>query len=322
MILIITNKVDVHADYVIDILRTDQARYERWNTEDFPLCNYCEIAFGTSGFISATIRTKGGNRINLAEVRSVWYRRPLPAYLGEVLSNPVHRDFSEQECKEVKTALWELIDHCLWVNHPERNRVANNKPYQLKVARKVGFTIPITLITNCPKAVREFFLSCDGEIVYKRLRSSMIEYQDRVDVVYTRKITEKDLESLPALQYAPGIFQEYVPKDVELRVTVVGNTVFAAEIYSQESERAKHDWRRDFENTVFRRHQLPKNVEEQCLRLVKLLDLQFGAIDLVLRPDGQYTFLEINPNGQWLWIENLTKMKIGRCLAHLLCSDR
>jgi glutathione synthase/RimK-type ligase-like ATP-grasp enzyme len=122
-----------------------------------------------------------------------------------------------------------------------------------------------------------------------------------------------------AVRHAPVVVQEYVPKQVELRITVVGDRVFAAEIDSQASPMARHDWRAGDPRTMaHRRHPLPLKEAERCLRLTRALDLCFGAIDMVLTPGGEYVFLEINPNGQWGWIQDLTGMPIAEVLAEIL----
>ena len=118
---------------------------------------------------------------------------------------------------------------------------------------------------------------------------------------------------------APLVIQEYVPKSLEVRATVVGSQVFAAAIHSQQSQRARHDWRHyDFDKTPHEAHTLPEGVSSLCIQLVQSLSLNFGAIDLVLTPDGRYVFLEINPSGQWLWIEELTDLPIGDAIADCL----
>lgn len=124
------------------------------------------------------------------------------------------------------------------------------------------------------------------------------------------------------IKYAPSLFQEYVPKDVELRITIVGNEVFAAEIHSQQKEAARHDWRRDALALEHREHQLPDNVRLKCVNLAKAFNLEFGAIDMILTPDGRYVFLEINPNGQWAWIEEFTGLPISEALIELLCRGK
>src|SRR5262249_21476922 len=126
-----------------------------------------------------------------------------------------------------------------------------------------------------------------------------------------------------AIEYSPTIFQGYVPKRVELRITVVGERVFPAEIHSQQTQHTKHDWRRyDLDNTPHFPHDLPCEIRERCVSLVKRLDLCYGAIDMVLTPDGRYVFLEINPSGQYMWIEAQTGLPISAAIADLLSAGR
>jgi glutathione synthase/RimK-type ligase-like ATP-grasp enzyme len=136
-------------------------------------------------------------------------------------------------------------------------------------------------------------------------------------------VRRRDLKDLHTLRWSPVILQEYVPKHVELRVTVVGSEIFPAEIESQASSRSRDDWRRyDLARTPYRRHTLPADVAERLHAVVRAFGLCYGAIDLVLTPDGRYVFLEINGNGQWLWIEELTQMPIADAIASLLARRR
>jgi glutathione synthase/RimK-type ligase-like ATP-grasp enzyme len=112
-----------------------------------------------------------------------------------------------------------------------------------------------------------------------------------------------------------------VPKRFELRVTVVGEQVFAAEIHSQQTNRTRVDWRRyDLSHTPHLPHALPEHVQVKCVELVRRLGLCYGAIDLILTPDGRYVFLEINPSGQYMWIEERTGLPISEAVANLLVS--
>ena len=124
---------------------------------------------------------------------------------------------------------------------------------------------------------------------------------------------------LQDVQICPFILQRYVKKRLEIRVTVVGTDVFAAEIHSQTSKRTEVDWRRyNHSITPYLIHALPEHVAQCCLALVDAMGLHFGAIDLILTPDDRYVFLEINPNGQYGWIEYLTGLPITQRLARLL----
>ena len=115
--------------------------------------------------------------------------------------------------------------------------------------------------------------------------------------------------------------QEYVPKKLEFRVTVVGHQVLACAIYSQDSERTKDDWRRyDFAKVKHENRVLPEDINIALLRLMDKCCLTYGAMDMILTPEGEYFFLEVNPSGQYEWIENLTKLPISRSIAEALAN--
>ena len=133
-------------------------------------------------------------------------------------------------------------------------------------------------------------------------------------------MSKDDLEKeSDSIRLAPCLFQEYIPKRIEIRVTVLKDKIFPIAIFSQSSEKTSIDWRRyDLENTPHMPYDLPKDIENKCFKLMKESKLIFGAIDLILTPTGKYIFLDINPNGQWLWLEKLTGVPITSSLVKLL----
>jgi glutathione synthase/RimK-type ligase-like ATP-grasp enzyme len=135
-------------------------------------------------------------------------------------------------------------------------------------------------------------------------------------------VRPEDLEDLSGLSLAPATFQEFIQKISDIRVTVVASDVFAAEILSQERESSRIDWRAtDDPHLVHRIHKLPVNIENLCRKLTTNLGLSFGAIDLVLKPNGSYVFLEINPNGEWVWLEDQLGFPISDRIARWLSID-
>lgn len=224
----------------------------------------------------------------------------------------------EREARAFREGLWESLD-CFWVSRPQRVSEAENKAYQLKVAAQLGFIIPRTVMTNDPEEFLRFYSECDGNVISKPVLHGDVQFGDGSRVVYSNLVRRCDLGFARSVRYSPIIFQEYVAKKLELRITVVGKRVFAAEIHSQQSLRSRVDWRHyDLEHTPYRVHQLPDDIVERCARLVETLGLQFGAIDMILTPDGRYVFLEINPNGEWGWVEHLTGLPISKAIADLL----
>ena len=119
----------------------------------------------------------------------------------------------------------------------------------------------------------------------------------------TTRITERDLAMLDTVRFAPGLFQEYVPKRIELRVTVIGDEVFTAELHSQTFDEARDDWRTFEQDIPIYEHQLPDKIAAQCIDLTRSYGLNYSTSDFIVTPDGRYVFLEMNPNGQYLWVE-------------------
>jgi glutathione synthase/RimK-type ligase-like ATP-grasp enzyme len=159
-------------------------------------------------------------------------------------------------------------------------------------------------------------------VVTKSVLALRISRDGEMYVPYTHTVRRRDLANYQAVRFAPMIVQEQIPKRLELRITVVGTRVFAAEIHSQASRLTRDDWRRECNGDLcfsyYAPHALPAAIEALCIRLVQTLRLCFGAIDMIVTPDGEYIFLEINPNGQWNWIQDLTGLPIAEAIAELL----
>jgi glutathione synthase/RimK-type ligase-like ATP-grasp enzyme len=319
MLLIITNKKDYTADFLILALKTYGVDFFRLNTEDFPevveLVLYLNKS-GFDGFFRLPHRT-----IHLAEIRSVWYRRPLASKVSSAVVDSAAREFCVTESRETLEGLWRAMP-CLWVSHPDSIHAAEHKLFQLKVAVDVGFTIPETLVTNSPNEAQSY-CHCDNLLVYKPLRRGRITRGEDVSYIYTNVVEQKHASRIENVRFAPSLFQLYIDKAVEIRATVVSEQVFAVELHSQEISEARHDWRRvEMERLPHEPHQLPHDVESKCIQLVRTLGLRFGAIDLILTPEGEYVFLEINPNGQWAWIQEICPdLHIREALIDLLISE-
>ncbi len=121
------------------------------------------------------------------------------------------------------------------------------------------------------------------------------------------------------MRVAPCIFQEKIRKRYELRVTCVGRDVFATKIWSQERESTSLDWRREQEELRYEPYELPPSVQRAIERIMSELGIVFGAFDLARALEGDYVFFEVNPGGNWLWIEENLGIPISRSVARWLC---
>jgi glutathione synthase/RimK-type ligase-like ATP-grasp enzyme len=269
---------------------------------------------------SATVEIEAeGERCVLAELAGVWHRR---IAVGQALPATMEPDLLRVSRQESRAALLNAVAvggtfvlDPLHVLDPARN-----KDLQLRVARSLGLDVPRTLTTNDPRAARAFWDECRGEMVTKMLSSFALEREGREQVVFTSAVRAQDLGALDELRLCPMVFQERLPKAHELRVTVVGTRVFSASIDSQSRPEAKVDWRKKGNEMVreWREAPLPAEVERKVLALMDAFALNYGALDFVVTPDGRHVFLEVNPVGEFFWLEEAPGFPISEALADVL----
>jgi hypothetical protein len=321
IVLILTNEEDRTALLVEEEFLKTGVDYIRLNTETFGI-NF-QIEFLARNSIPEVLIRTPDREIFGKDIRSIWFRRPLPPRPTELITDERARQFAAAELKSCLDGALFALD-CLWVSHPSAIRTASHKLYQLKAAVECGFTIPRTLVSMDPTRIYDFYkeLRAAGKRVIAKVVSPGPPHADTPEEqysIFTTLLEDDDLRQGLALSCCPAIYQEYVEKKYELRVTVVGERVFACEIHSQATERTRIDWRRyDLPNTPHLPHQPNPSLEAKCIAITKYFGLMFSAIDLIVRPDGEVVFLEMNPNGQWGWIQELTGLPIARAIADLL----
>jgi len=317
-VFILTQRSDVTVDRVIGELNQRQVPIVRFDTSDFPLRAMLSARLDTRtwrGMIAFESRSVDFERITAA-----WYRRPKQFEFAPELT-AADREYAAAEARHAVGGLLRSLD-CLWVNHPEKEITAGFKPLQLKAAVECRLTIPLTLISNDPAEVRRFFAECGGDMIYKSLSSKMVMTDDgRQGNIFTSRVSVDDLKDEAAIRQTACMFQKHVAKDIELRLTIIGEQIYAAAIYSQELAITETDWRRGQGVVRYEKYVLPSDIASKCLALLKLLGLVFGTVDFIVTPDGEYLFLEVNPSGQWAWIEDATGLPLTRAMADLLVSQ-
>jgi glutathione synthase/RimK-type ligase-like ATP-grasp enzyme len=259
---------------------------------------------------------------DLTDIKSVLVRRP-SHYQVDPQSPELIQSFLENEALKGFGGLLRSLDHVLWMNNLDAHRAANFKPVQLQAASQVGLCVPRSLITNDPDAVRQFYQETDGNLIYKTLHGGGIAGGGTVaHAIYTSRVSPQSLEHLERVRMTAHYFQVEVEKFLELRVTVIGNQVLAVAIESQHCEATKLDWRVSFPDLRFAPSTLPSVVEERCRALVRTLGLTYGALDFILTPDAEYIFLEINPGGQYEFLEQKTQLPFSATIAEVLMDGK
>ena len=244
-IIILSRLDDMHAHIVAEELNVKGARVVWFDTADFP--KHVRLAAQINDGIMQGHIALPGECVDLAEVTSVWYRRPQRPRLPD-WEMAVSR-FARREAGEALAGLWQSLD-CFWVSRPDRIDAASAKMPQLQWAKEVSLDVPDTLITNDPREAKQFYEKHSGHVVYKALSVGSIEYDDdNSGLIYTAPVTVQSMQHLERVRLLPCQFQEYVPKEIEVRTTIFGRTALSVEIHSQVTESTRHDWRRYDENT-------------------------------------------------------------------------
>lgn len=315
MILILSNKFDISVDYVVRVLRERKEKFLRINTEDL-VERHVSVKFPR---FSYDIQSKTGKHDLVKELKSVLFRRPgRPFEFTPRESRPSDTvvKFVEDQWHSFIEGL-RCIENVLWVNDPIKNHDAENKIKQLELAEKLHFMIPRTCITSSKEEVLDFYNLCQGNIVAKGLYSPLIEYPDKDYFVFTTVIESIDDIGEEELSLAPTIFQELLSEKIDYRVTVIGEHCFTVRIESSADKVVPIDWRTAQEDLQFVPCKLPLKVTRKCIELVKRLGLVFGALDLV-KVNEKFYFLEINPNGEWGWLQKQVNLPIAETLVEYL----
>lgn len=317
MILVLSSPQDLHVTPVVAELDRRGVESRVFDLSAYPGASTLTVDSTPSG-VHGTL-SWGGSELDLRAVDAVWYRRPGRFALPSDLE-PGETEWLRAECNHLFRGLWNTLD-ARWVSDPGAVRRAGLKLVQLDLATTLGFAVPRFTVTNSPDHAAAFVGSCPGGTIVKVLSSPLIRYPERAATLYTHLVTDEDLDELDSVRFGPTLLQEFVHKAMDVRVTVTGERVFAVGITPTTAD-ARVDFRRaeiyDLPHVPL---DLPPVLEARCVELVTRLGLRFGAIDLLLTPDGEYVFLEINPNGQWYWLEWVTGIPLTSALCDLLTRE-
>lgn len=257
--------------------------------------------------VPATVPCSSGSSVHLSDVGVIWWRRPAAApAIPAGIEDAGQRSLIENDCRAalIGTLLTEFTGR--WVSDPAATRRAENKLLQLRVAREAGFRVPRTLVSQNPEAIREFCHAFRNQVVIKAVRGTTI------NPPLTTLVNPDLLEMPDSLRMCPAIYQEYIPGRQHLRVHVFGESIYAVQL-----ESGLVDWRSD-STTPIRPVELPERTRERLRRVTSTLGLRMGIFDLKLAADGEPVWLEVNPQGQFLFVEGICGVPLTEALCRLL----
>ena len=308
-VLIISDRYDFSSDFVCVELSHQNITYWRLNRDELP--DY-EIDFNPIiPRLKAVYRDVEIN-IFADTLLSVYYRAP--TFLRDIFQD------SADEEEQLQRTQWAafvrslcVFENAKWVNNPIHTYQAEIKAYQLYKAKKIGFLTPETSVTN-KTTVPEF-----ENVAIKSIDTAIINFNEEEGFVYTELYNRNEIDEQ---HYKSPFFlqQGLVPK-IDIRVTVADDDIIAAKILMKDFSGIEIDWRRHKDELKYEIFELPTDICDMCIRLVRELKLSFGGIDLVYHK-GQYYFIEINPTGEWSWLQQNTGFRYDKAIVKALYPDQ
>lgn len=310
-VLVLADDIDPTVDRVVDLLNQRGVPLLRLDTAWFPTRLRVEAELVDGRWVGS-LHTPH-RQVPLDELRSVWYRHPTGFTFPAGWSAAARR----HAAYEAKFGLGGVLSSLpvLWMNHPGR-QADLYKPTQLTAARRCGLAAPDTLVTNRPERVREFAAAHPGGVVVKPLGLSAVEAGGGRAMLHTHLLTGDDLADLAGVEVTMHLFQAYVRKELDVRLTAVGTRLFAAAI-TTEGGHQPVDFRTSYRTMQLHTIDIPDTVATGVHRFLDHFGLTYGAFDFAVDHRGWW-LLECNSAGQYGFVEQRTGLPISDAIADLL----
>ena len=317
IVLLLTHSGDHYTvERVAHALAKRGVKTFRFDTDRFPREVRLAAHLGADGF-RYTVED-GAAVCRADEVRAVWARKIWLPELDENL-DPKFRQMCLRESVAALRGFLDGLQGARWINDRQHEGEAENKLLQLRLAHEAGLLIPRTLLTNDARQARQFFHENNGALVAKLLAPLSISMGAASAFVYTNEVREVDLEDASGLRHCPMVFQEQIPKALELRIAYVAGRFFVGALDASRSAEGQVDWRRATPAECSWQHaDIPPELKAQLTTLMHQLQLLYGAIDIIRTPAGEHVFLEVNPGGEWGMLEHDLGLPISEAIADAL----
>jgi glutathione synthase/RimK-type ligase-like ATP-grasp enzyme len=309
MLLIISNSLDETANYLCKHLSKFGLKYVRFDSDFTP--GTIEVEYSKES-ISLKI---GNNIISPSQISNVWYRRPKPINLS-LGNNNRENDHINREFSQAIEGFFAHIPEHKWMNHPVNIVQASHKFEQLTRATDFGLTIPNSLVTQSSGSLKAFWKETNGDIVIKPIASGYLEgtEEGKDSVIYTSVVQTHHFENLNQLVNCPSLFQEKIDKRIDIRINIIDGNIVACCLKKKDQKNDQQivDIRRDNMHGVeYSLTKIPDKIQNALVTLIQSYKLRFAAIDMAVTKNDEWIFFEINPNGQWAWLDILgvTNMK-------------
>ncbi|MEK7315644.1 MAG: MvdC/MvdD family ATP grasp protein [Candidatus Eisenbacteria bacterium] len=310
-LLIVTNRADFAADFLITRLLELDLPYFRLDADVL-------VSARLSSWIGQgseeTRICLEGKRVELSTIGCVWYRRQLRPSTLDGVSRPF-RTFAAAELQHLYEGL--LHARTRWVNPLLATEAAERKLFQLRLAPSCGLLVPPTLVSSDQDELLAF--ARQGPVVCKPASQGFLSTGSEQFAVYTREVTVDEIRQQEDCGHFPTLLQRRVEKGVDVRVTIIGRKVFPVEVRTPSD--APVDWRAVPEGVSYAQCTIPASVERGCRELMSRLHLEYGAFDFIRTPNQEWYFLEVNPAGEWAWLEVALALPMREAFVHLFFGE-
>lgn len=331
MVLVISNKGDIHCNSVINHFINNGTLYFRLNTETLGIDYRITFLKNNSSRPYLEIYNKLNQKLfDSREVTAIWDRRPLSQSSSDQHDNELNQIILS-EINELNLWIRYYFHGSRMIGSSVYDRPNESKIRQMYLADKIltknhPIKFPETIITNDYDKVIDFIKNHEY-VAIKPIGSDAYQVDEEHEIPFVsmktntaelqKNLTQNDLD------LAPIFLQEYVEKKHELRVTSVGDQHFCCLIDSQklQSGKGKEDWREGYDHGLDENQKsitTPEEIEKFCNAYLDAIQANFGCFDFILGEDDKYYFLECNPNGQWLWLEEDIGLPISKAIADYL----
>lgn len=300
MLLVVTNGSDATANYLLARLTEAHVPFVRFDTNT--ALERVALSFKPGN----PLLQIDGQWYQPDDFSTVWYRRPERLLSSQIPDTPEGK-CTLDEWSESLEGFFAHIHRARWMNFPAANALASRKLEQLSNAQQLGLKIPDTVVTQDSGVLRTFFQKHKGEVIVKPLGRAYIERPDSEcdSIIFTNPLQETDLDHLDDLAGCPTLFQQSIRKQSDIRITIVDDDIHAFELTAKDSRgQQRCDIRRNnMLDVTYRTIKIPHDVTVSLRLLIASYGLRFAAIDMAVATDGQWYFFEVNPNGQWAWLD-------------------
>jgi glutathione synthase/RimK-type ligase-like ATP-grasp enzyme len=293
--LIVTQADDLHGLAVQAAVRKRGFRCHIVESDQLTGRESITYAVGAGEAGATLLRTADGGLLDVSSIDTIWWRRfGMNQEVDSTELTDAHRSLINNDCVGAMVGSIQNTFSGRWISSPSATVHASNKLNQLAAAYQCGLRIPDTVVTQSPSVVRDFWERHEGRVIVKPVAGAP------GPILFTQFVREEHFREEDSIRSSPAIYQEFIPGTNHIRLNCFGNQSYAGLIETDDL-----DWRPNL-TVPISRWSVPDALQSVIRKVLDELGLEMGIMDLKQTPEGEFVWLEVNPQGQFLFLEGLT----------------